>query len=489
MKLRNETLEQIPSSVKRPHYNRADLIGGWIHIGLGNFHRAHQSWYLHRLMQQGKALDWAIIGAGIRSYDAAMREKLLEQDCLTTLVELGPTSKGVEIVGSMIDYLPITPGNQALIEAMTSPAIRIVSTTITEGGYYIHPATKDFDADHQDIQHDIANPGTPCTVFGAIVAALRLRKERGIGPFTCQSCDNIQGNGRIMRQSIVSLARLIEEELADWIDNHCTFPNSMVDCIVPATGDKEKALVQQLGIDDQAPVTHESFHQWVIEDSFCAGRPQWEEVGATFTDTVHEYESMKIRILNGGHQVIAAAGDLLGIPTISGAMEHSAIETLFAKVEQQEIVPHVHCVPEYTPQTYYELIHKRFSNPDIVDTTRRVAFDGSSRQPGFVLPSVHDCLAAGIAPNGLALVSAIWARYCFGQREDGSTIEPNDPHWEKLHKCAIEAKAHPKAWLEMRQTYGDLADNPAFAEPFGKWLDMLYNQGVADTLQHYTVGK
>ena len=313
IKLSNATLDQLPGSVLRPTYDRSRLTPGIVHIGLGNFHRAHQSWYLHRLMQQGLAQDWAIIGAGVRAFDAEQRDRLAAQDYLTTLIELDPSGTSAEVVGSMIGYVPVADGNGPLIAQMADPAIRIVSLTVTEGGYYIDPVTKAFDAGHPDMAHDAAQPDTPRTAFGAMVAALRLRRDRGLGPFTAQSCDNLQGNGTILRQTLVSLARLSHPMLADWIDANCSFPNSMVDCIVPATGPRELALVQSFGIADAVPVTHENFRQWVIEDAFCAGRPDWDKAGATFSDNVHGYEAQKIRILNAGHQVIAAVAEVMGL--------------------------------------------------------------------------------------------------------------------------------------------------------------------------------
>lgn len=483
--LNNANLSEIGKDIPVPTYDRAALTPGIVHIGLGNFHRAHQAWYLHRLYQLGVTTDWAIIGAGVRAYDATMREKLLAQDCLTTLIELDPGTTSAEVIGAMIDYLPIEEGNGALIRQMADPAIRIVGLTVTEGGYYIDPASKGFDATHEDIQHDAANPDRPRTAFGAMVAALKIRRDNGVGPFTGLCCDNLQGNGHILRQTVVSLARLSDPALADWIDSECSFPNSMVDSIVPATGPKELELARTFGIDDAAPVTHEKFRQWVIEDDFRAGRPDWDKAGATFSSDVHGYETMKIRILNGGHQVIAAAGDLLGARTISDAMENPRIRALFRKLELSEIVPHVEAVPEFTPAGYVDLIDGRFSNPRIIDTTRRVAFDGSSRQPGFIIPSVREGLAAGTPIEGLALVSAIWARYCLGTREDGSVIEANDPFWAELTRRAAQAKETPRAWLEMRQTYGDLADQPVFAWAFEHWLNRIYSDGVEAAIDRY----
>ncbi|MEM1265476.1 MAG: mannitol dehydrogenase family protein, partial [Pseudomonadota bacterium] len=465
------------------------LTPGIVHIGVGNFHRAHQSWYLHRLMQMGAAEDWALLGAGVRAYDTEMREKLRAQDWLTTLISLDPADMSAEVVGSMIGYLPIEDDNATLISRMAEPAIRIVALTVTEGGYYLDPVTKAFDADHPDMRHDAATPERPKTAFGAIVAALRLRRDRGAGPFTGLSCDNLLGNGRVLRQTVVSLARMSDPALAEWIEDSCSFPNSMVDCIVPATGARERALAASFGVDDAAPVTHESFRQWVIEDRFCAGRPDWDRVGATFSTDVHAYETMKLRILNAGHQVIANPGEILSVETIAECMAHPLIRGLFERVQAEEIAPQVEPVPDMTPARYVEVIATRFANPEIRDTTRRVAFDGASRHTGFVLPMVRERVAAGAPVAGLALVEALWARMCAGVREDGTEIAPNDPDWSRLHLVAEEARAKPEAWLAQSQIYGELASAPAFTDGFQRWLRMIWQEGTATALAHYAEGR
>ena len=483
--LSNATLPKLPSDVKIPNYDRSKLTAGIVHIGLGNFHRAHQSWYLHRLMQKGQALDWAIIGAGVKEFDKAQRQKLLAQDFLTTLVELSPDSRSVEVVGSMIDYVPIEADNGALIAQMAKPEIKIVTLTVTEGGYYIDPVSKRFDTSHPDIAYDANHPEAPKTAFGAMVAALRLRRESGVGPFTCQSCDNLQGNGETLRQVIVTLAKLSDPRLSKWIEANCSFPNSMVDCIVPATTAKELALVHDLGISDAVPVTHEDFRQWVIEDDFCAGRPDWDKAGATFTDDVHDFEMMKIRILNGGHQVVAVPGEVLSIETIEQCMKHQLLGTLFQKVILSEVAPHVKAVTSITPENYVDLVRKRFSNPKIIDTTRRVAYDGSSRQTGFLLPSIRDGLASGTPIDGLALIQASWARMCEGTREDGTLIQPNDPFWDELQANAKAARSNPNVWLEMRQIYGNLAREPQFANSFKTWLGIIWDRGLDKAIEIY----
>lgn len=483
--LSNAHLDEVPNKIVRPAYKRSALKPGIVHIGLGNFHRAHQSWYLHRLMQVGVAHDWAIIGAGVRPGDAVMREKLLTQDCLTTLIELNPASTSAEIVGSMIDFLPVEEGHTALIHCMANPAIRIVSLTVTEGGYYIDAVTNGFDARHPDILHDATHPGTPRTAFGAMVAALKRRRDKGLKPFTVQSCDNLQGNGAIVRQTVVSLARLSDPGLADWIDANGAFPNSMVDCIVPATGSAEIALAMSFGLDDKAPVTHEAFRQWVTEDDFCDGRPAWDIVGVTFTGNVHAYEAMKIRMLNAGHQILANVGEILGLATIADCMADPQVGAFFTKVLDAEVLPHVDAVPGMTAPAYLDLITQRFSNPAIEDTTRRVAFDGSARHTGFLLPTVRDALDTGASVSGLALVEALWARMCAGTREDGSLIEPNDPYWDDLCKAAHDAKEEPRAWLAQNQLYGELVDDDRLVKPFERWLSMLWAQGSRRTLEQF----
>ena len=479
LELSLDELGHLPADVLQPRYDRSDLAPGIVHIGVGNFHRAHQAWYLHRLMQDGEALDWAIVGAGVRAGDAVMRNKLLAQDCLTTLIELRPDGRSAEITGSMIGFIPVEENNASLISQIAEPSTRIVSLTVTEGGYYIQPATGAFDASHPDIVHDVAHPAEPRSAFGAIVAALSKRRRSGAGPVTIQSCDNLQGNGDITRQTVVSLARANDPDLASWIDGECSFPNSMVDCIVPATGANEIAEARRFGIEDAAPVTHENFRQWVIEDDFCAGRPAWDKVGATFTDRVHDYETMKIRILNAGHQVLANPGELLGCATIADCMADARIAAYFAKVQQTEIVPYVRPVPGMTPGDYAVLIGQRFANPAIRDTTRRVAFDGATRHTGFLLPILRDALAAGGPVDGLALVEALWARMCAGTREDGSVIEPNDPDWTHLQRAALAARERPRAWIGQENIYVDLATDPRFASAFDHWLGMIWKDGVA----------
>ncbi len=472
-------------TLKTPNYDRRRLTPGIVHIGLGNFHRAHMAVYLDDLFNLGLGHDWAILGAGVRAPDAAMRAALKAQDCLSTVIELDPAGKTCRRVGAMVDFLPVEPGNPGLIAAMTRPEIRIVSLTVTEGGYFIDAKTGAFDPTAPDIRADAAAPEAPGTAFGAIIAALKARRAAGIVPFTVMSCDNLPGNGTVTRNTVVGLARLSDPELAGWIEASVAFPNGMVDRITPATGPRERAMAESFGLSDPVPVTCEPFRQWVVEDRFPAGRPPLEQVGVTFSDEVHAFEMMKIRILNGGHAIIAYPGGLMDIEYVHEAMAHPLITAFLDKVETEEVIPYVPPVPGTDIAAYYRLIRSRFANPEVADTERRLCLDGSNRQPKFILPSVRDALAADGPVEGLALESALWCRYCAGTTDSGTPIAPNDPNWDELTARAAEARGRHAAWLEMTTVYGHLAGNPRFAGAFARWLTRLWAEGTEATLRAY----
>ncbi|WP_193334883.1 mannitol dehydrogenase family protein [Devosia beringensis] len=472
-----------------PAYDRAALTPGIVHFGVGNFHRAHQAVYLDDLFAIGADHDWAIIGAGVRDADEAMRQQLLAQDWLTTVVEQEADASSARITGAMIDYL--RPGDSAAVIArLADPATRIVSLTITEGGYYIDPASQQFDPAHPDIAYDAANMAAPSTAFGLILAGLLARRAAGTIPFTVMSCDNIPGNGHVTQNAVIGLANLVDPALAAWVEANVAFPNGMVDRITPATSDREKTLLaDNFGIADNWPVFCEKFRQWVLEDNFPAGRPALEKVGVQFVDDVAPYEHMKIRILNGGHATIAYPAGLLDIHFVHEAMEHSLVAAFLTKVEQEEIIPVVPPVPDTDLGDYYALCQRRFANPKIGDTIRRLALDGSNRQPKFIIPSAFDRVQRQQSVNGLALVSALWCRYCYGTTDSGAVIEPNDPSWARLTAQAKLAKADPAAWLAMADIYGDLAKNPAFITAFSNALNTLWKIGTRATLERYLADK
>lgn len=464
-------------------YDRQRLTPGIVHIGLGNFHRAHMAVYLDDLFALGEGHDWAILGAGVRAPDARMREALKAQECLSTVIELDPSGRRARRVGSMIDFLPVEENNAALIAAMADPAIRIVSLTVTEGGYFMD-ASGQFDPSAPEIQADAARPHA--TAFGAIIAALVARRAAGVAPFTVMSCDNLPGNGHVTRNTVCGLARLSDPALADWIEANVAFPNGMVDRITPATGARERAMAAEFGLgSDPVPVTCEPFRQWVLEDHFPLGRPALEKVGVTFTSHVHEFETMKIRILNGGHAIIAYPGGLFGIEYVHEAMADADIRGFLDAVESREILPIVPPVPGQDLNAYKDLIIQRFSNPEVADTERRLCLDGSNRQPKFIVLSIRDNLARGVMPRGLILESALWCRYCYGVDENGAEIAPNDPNWDLLQATARKAKDDPAAWLGLETVYGDLAQNPAFVSAFAAALNEVWRDGARAAIRRY----
>ena len=481
-------LEAISTFAAVPRYQQSELEAGIVHFGVGNFHRAHQAVYLDELFSLGLDHDWALVGAGVRDTDTAMRATLEEQNWLTSVVEQEAKESTVHVTAPMVDFLPVGD-TRAIIGKLADPKIRIVSLTITEGGYYIDPATQKFDASHPDIRHDAEQSDAPKTVFGLILAGLKRRRDGGIPPFTVMSCDNIPGNGHVTENALVGLAELIEPELASWVRHSVAFPNGMVDRITPATGERERRLVaEEFGIADRWPVFCEGFKQWVLEDKFPLGRPALEKVGVQFVHDVAPFELMKIRILNGGHATIAYPAGLMDIHFVHEAMEHPLVRGFLEKVERDEIISVVPPVPDTDLDDYYALIERRFSNPKIGDTIQRLCLDGSNRQPKFILPSVRDRLAQGQSVIGLTLVSALWARYCYGESDSGKPIPPNDPSWSRLTALAARAKADPAAWLTMTDIFGDLSGNPTYVAAFTHALSTLWQVGTKATLERYLAG-
>jgi mannitol 2-dehydrogenase len=485
IKLSAAALANLPPGIDVPQYRRSDLSAGVLHFGVGNFHRAHQAVYLDDLFNLGLDPDWAVIGAGVRGADAAVRERLARQDWLTTVVEQEATSSRARITGSMIDFLP--PGDAAAaLGVLARPQTRIVSLTITEGGYYISPATQTFDSTHRDIVSDARDIAAPKTVFGLIVAGLLRRRELGLAPFTIMSCDNIPGNGHVAQNAVAGLAALVDPEAAEWIRREVAFPNSMVDRITPATTEREREMLREsFGLDDEWPVFCEEFRQWVLEDHFPTGRPALETVGVTFTSDVAPYELMKIRILNGGHAAIAYPAALLDLHFVHEAMEDPQIRAFLSKLTRSEIIPTVPSPLGVDLEAYRELIARRFANPKIGDTISRLCFDGSNRQPKFILPAAADRLKARGGVAGLALVSALWCRYCFGESESGRVIAANDPSWERLRAAARQARGDARAFLDMRDIFGALALDTDYVAAFSAALSSLWTRGVRVTLTDY----
>lgn len=481
--LSEAVLAELPAEVERPRYDRGRLVPGIVHVGVGNFHRAHQAVYLDRLLAAGLDHDWAIVGAGLRDTDAAMRERLQAQDWLSTVVELDPKKLSARVLGPMVDYVAGNP--EALVRRMVDPAIRIVSLTITEGGYYLDGEGR-FDAGHPEIRADAAAEGAPRTVFGVLLSALAARRAAGQPPFTVMSCDNLPGNGEVARHTLLGLARLRDPQLADWIAGQVAFPNSMVDCITPATSKRERELVaERFGISDRCPVVCEPFRQWVMEDRFPQGRPRLEAVGVEFVDDVSGHELMKLRILNGGHAAIAYPAKLLGYRYVHEAVADPDVLRFLDRLERSEIIPLLPPLAGVDYGDYLETVKGRLANPEIGDTIDRLCFDGFNRQPKFILPSVEDALAQGAPVSGLALEVALWWRYCLGEDEVGRRYPIQDHRAAELQAAAVRAQEDPAAFLGLSAVFGKLGADARFAEAFAAQCRQLARRGTRETLRAY----
>lgn len=481
--INNTSLTNLPRVVAVPKYNRDDLEAGILHIGIGNFHRAHMGTYLDKLFETTECRDWAIVGAGVRTADNVMRDKLAKQDWMNLVVDLDPKGLSARVTGGMVDFLPIDP--TVILKKMSDPKIRIVSLTVTEGGYFLD-GNGQFDIQNPDIVADSKMPDTPTTVFGLILAALRKRRANDCVPFTIMSCDNLPKNGETTRRTVIGLAKLYDLEFASWIENNVAFPNSMVDCITPATTEREHALViERFGIEDLAPVVCEPFRQWVIEDNFTAGRPPLEKVGVTFASDVSQYELMKLRILNGSHASICYAGALLGHQYIHEAIVDPDIIAWLKILQIYEIIPTLPQIKNVNYNTYLNSVIARFSNSEMGDTISRNAADGSDRQPKFILSTLRDALANGGNIQGLALEVALWAKYLRGINEKGEKIEIKDSQVDELYARAVATITRPMAFLENSSVFTDLAKNRQFSCAFVKWIEYLNNKGVRETLRYY----
>ncbi len=484
MRLNKVNSRLFSDAVRIPTYDRNTLSPGILHLSVGNFHRGHMVVYLDELFEQGEDLDWAVVGAGLRPSAADMRETLKAQDYLTTVVELAPTAISAQIIASMIDFLPSDPN--LIYDALSDGKIRIVSLTITESGYYIDAATGEFEAGHPEMISDAKSPDTPASLFGVIVKALKARRDAGIEPFTVLSCDNLPGNGNLTGQTVIGLAGLSDPELAEWIAKSVSFPNSMVDRIVPATTDRERRLVEDhFGIIDELPVVCEPFRQWVVEDHFPSGRPHLEKVGVEFVTDVTGYELMKLRILNAAHASMCYPALLLGHHFVHDAMADPDIFRWIKTLLTNEAIPTLKPLPSVDYHQYLDKVLERFSNPEIGDTMSRVAEEGSERQPKFILPTVIDALDAGKSVDGFALEIALWCRYCLAEDEQGQLITVKDLKAAELFQFSEASKTRSDAFLDNIDVFGSLGKNAQFSESFCYWLKYIHRLGVRAAIRKY----
>jgi mannitol 2-dehydrogenase len=474
-------LSQLAPTIGQPAYDLAVLGPGIIHLGLGGFHRAHMARLTHDLMTlRLEASAWGIVGAGLLPSDQALHEALASQDCLYTLVERDGTAEAATAIGSLVGLVQAADGSAALLDAIDGAGIRIVSLTVTENGFGLNPATKTLNADAPPILRDLANPQDPRTVVGVLVEAFRRRMAAGRPAFTALSCDNIQHNGQVLRAAVLVFARLRDPALADWIARRARFPCTMVDRITPTTRAEDIAdLAERYGVADRAPVFCERFIQWVIEDDFADGRPDWDLVGAQFVSDVAPYEFMKLRLLNASHLAVAALGRLIGYQFIDEALGDARIRRYMRALMDRETGPTLPAVPGVDLAAYKATLVERFANPTIKDTVERVNTDAPLN---YLLDPIRDRLNGGQSIDLLALALAAWMRRVRGVDEAGAPIEVRHPLADLLRERAIEGGRDPGPLFGVAALFGELGNSARLREAVGAWLASLYDVGAANTL-------
>jgi len=473
------------NEVAVPGYDRTAVTPGIVHFGVGGFHRAHQAMYLDALMNAGKALDWGIVGVGVLPQDRRMYDVLSGQDHLYTLVIKHPDGTlEPRVIGSIVDYLFAPDDPEAVLARMTDPATRIVSLTITEGGYHVNQVTGELDTSDAGLAADLEPGATPGSAFGFVVEALARRRAAGIPPFTVMSCDNIPGNGHVARKMLAAFARLKDPALAAHLEDEVRFPNCMVDRITPVTTDADRsALAQHFGVEDGWPVVCEPFTQWVLEDDFGGVRPPYEEVGVQIVEDVEPYELMKLRLLNASHQALCYLGYLSGYRYAHEVCQDKLFIDFLLGYMTEEGTPTLPPVPGVDLDRYRHQLIERFANPEVKDTLARLCAESSDRIPKWLVPVIREQLAAGREIKRSALVVASWARYAEGTDEQGEPIEVVDRLRDKLVERAQHNRSDPLVFVSDPDLFGDLASDARFVEQYTAALRSLHEIGARETVE------
>jgi fructuronate reductase/mannitol 2-dehydrogenase len=481
--LDDRTVATLRDRIRVPGYDRRPLTPSVVHLGVGGFHRAHQAVYLDDLAGTGET-GWGEIGVGLRS--PAMRDAVVPQDCLFTVVERSDRGDTARIIGSMIRYLYAPDSPEAVLAVLTDERTRVVTLTVTGGGYPIgQDGTFSF-ADPR-VRADLEHPARPETAFGYLAEALHRRHRAGLPAFTILSCDNMPDNGAATRTAVLGFAAARDETLAGWIDAHASFPASMVDRITPETDSATQDLVaEKFGVRDRSPVIAEPFRQWVIEDRFCNGRPPLDKVGAQFVDDVAPYQLMKTRLLNASHSALGYLGYLVGgYATSSEAMANPVISDYVAALMRQEITASLPEVPGIDLAAYQRALLERFSNPRISDQLSRLCGRGSTKMPAYLLPSLLTARSEGRPTTLLTLAVAGWCRYLQGSDLDGNPIEIKDARKEILQPLAVQKGTDPRPLLGERDIFGHLGDDPEFVGTLEAAIRDIEEYGPAATIAEY----
>ena len=475
IQLNQENLAQIGSRIPVPNYNRTSDTADIVHIGVGGFHRSHLAYYVNELKKGGAAS--ALCGIGLRDADANLHEIFKKQDHLYTLMVKHPDGKiEPEVIGSIVDFKMGTTNPEPVIAQMAHADTKIVSLTITEGGYNFNPTTGEFNFDNPDIQHELQNPAEPKTVYGFLTEALKRRRATGLPAFTILSCDNIEHNGDMARKMLLAFAEVQDKGLAKWIAQEVCFPNSMVDRITPVTTKSDiETLAQNYSVQDAWPVTCEPFIQWVVEDKFSNGRPAFELVGVQFVPDVGPYEKMKLRLLNAGHSVLGILGALHGHPTINACIEDQTFKTYLRAYLDQEATPILGNIEGIDLEDYKDSLLERFANPNIKDSVSRICSESSAKLPKFLIATIHDNLATGGSIKFATLIIAAWCYYSDkGKDRLGHPIEIIDAMSTELHQVAKQTTTDPLAFIRQESLFGNLIKNERFTKLYTEAVQKIY---------------
>ena len=478
-------IDRLPAEIQRPTYPRSQLKTRMVHIGFGAFHRAHQALCSDKLAAEHGS-DWGYCEVNLNSGE--LIQALREQQLLYTLTELADDSLHTRVIGVVTAALHGKgDGIEAVISALCQPDVAIVSMTVTEKGYCHQPASGNLNPDHPDIVHDLANPQTPRSLPGLILAAIARRRDLGLPPFSVMSCDNMPENGHVTRNVIVQLAQQQDAALADYIQQQITFPSTMVDRIVPAMTDAAfEALADRLGSHDPVAVEAEPFFQWVIEDNFVSGRPAWEKAGAELVSDVLPYEEMKLRMLNGSHSFLAYLGYLAGYQHISDCMADPHFRAAARSLMVDEQAPTLR-TQGVDLEAYADSLIARYENRAIRHRTYQIATDGSQKLPQRLLDSLRWHLRNGSRCELLLLGVAGWMRYVGAIDEQGEPIEIRDPLKTTLAGCVAgseDGEMRVRALLGLREIFGeDLAQNADLVARLTACYQQLTTEGARATVQ------
>jgi fructuronate reductase len=484
MQLCNQNLQQLPTSVLHPSYDRSQVVASIVHLGVGAFHRAHQAIMTDTVLASGD-LAWGIVGAGLMT--SSTKEALTPQDGLYTLVERSAQAEQLRVVGAIVELLGGEADLATVLARMCAPSTRIVSLTVTEKGYYLDVASGQLLLNAPMVAADLVNPAQPKTILGLIVEALRQRRAAGVPPFTVLSCDNLPNNGKTARAAVVAFANKIDSALGMWIQDKVRFPCTMVDRITPATTDADRAYVNaQLGMTDAWPIVTEGFVQWVIEDDFSMGRPDWTLGGAVFSNEIEAWEAMKLRCLNGAHSTLAYLGQLTARETVADAMQMPLITGLLDAL-WGEVLAVLKAPSGVDPTDYVQQLKQRFCNPALKHRTLQIAMDGSQKLPQRLLATLRDRLAQGLPSPALAMAIAAWMHFAVKTAYTPGAVL-NDPLSGDIlfqAKISLQPNAIVHNLLSIQKIFGtDLIAHAGFqAELLAGFCQLAQNPDVATAPQ------